>query len=255
MNLNEALIFIDGMCESYINGSVDVETFRESLETVPAELWQDNSSVIAMVRVLVENDDLYDMILETDFRFMEFVCNLLPKGFWSNKNSIIGLTDIYATYLTEVLSSSDFRDIFKNIPDEMWNDSSFGLSLVEIVAERQAMMEWGCWLEDLFPDSFLENNLYNVTSSFLRANQINAVEFGLVPSAAWNCKEIIFLILSNLEDELKNKVIVLNSIIKSLDSLSEELVLNINQVETESEDEINQLFEEFTRATSSVKHY
>ena len=58
-----------------------------------------------------------------------------------------------------------------------------------------------------------------------------------------------------MEDELKNKVIVLNSIIKSLDSLSEELVLNINQVETESEDEINQLFEEFTRATRSVKHY
>ena len=60
---------------------------------------------------------------------------------------------------------------------------------------------------------------------------------------------------TKVEDELKNKVIVLNSIIKSLDSLSEELVLNINQVETESEDEINQLFEEFTRATSSVKHY
>lgn len=60
---------------------------------------------------------------------------------------------------------------------------------------------------------------------------------------------------TKVEDELKNKVIVLNSIIKSLDSLSEELVLNINQVETESEDEINQLFEEFTRATRSVKHY
>ncbi|MBR5954156.1 MAG: hypothetical protein IK021_01830 [Methanobrevibacter sp.] len=74
-------------------------------------------------------------------------------------------------------------------------------------------------------------------------------------NAGYNILELSTEYSTKVEDELKNKVIILNYIIKSLDSLSEELVLNINQVETESEDEINQLFEEFTRATSSVKHY
>lgn len=60
---------------------------------------------------------------------------------------------------------------------------------------------------------------------------------------------------TKVEDELKNKVLVLNSIIQSLDKLSEELVLNITQVESESDNEINDLFEEFSRVTRSVQAY
>lgn len=58
-----------------------------------------------------------------------------------------------------------------------------------------------------------------------------------------------------VEDELKNKVVVLNSIIQGLDKLSEELILNISQIESESDDELNQLFEEFSRVTGSVRAY
>ena len=60
---------------------------------------------------------------------------------------------------------------------------------------------------------------------------------------------------TKVEDELKNKIIVMNSIIQGLDKLSEELVLNISKQETESDNEINELFEEFSRVTSSVKAY
>ena len=60
---------------------------------------------------------------------------------------------------------------------------------------------------------------------------------------------------TKVEDELKNKVLVMNSIIQGLDKLSEELVLNISKQESESENEINELFEEFSRVTSSVKAY
>ena len=60
---------------------------------------------------------------------------------------------------------------------------------------------------------------------------------------------------TKVEDELKNKVLVLNSIIKSLDKLSEELVLNISQIETESDTELEDLFEEFSRVTGSVRAY
>ena len=60
---------------------------------------------------------------------------------------------------------------------------------------------------------------------------------------------------TKVEDELKNKVLVMNSIIQGLDKLSEELVLNISKQESESENEINELCEEFSRVTSSVKAY
>ena len=60
---------------------------------------------------------------------------------------------------------------------------------------------------------------------------------------------------TKVEDELKNKVLVLNSIIQGLDKLSEELVLNISKVESESDTELENLFEDFSRVTSSVKAY
>ena len=60
---------------------------------------------------------------------------------------------------------------------------------------------------------------------------------------------------TKVEDELKNKLLVLNSLIKGLDKLSEELVLNISQIESESDDELDELFGDFSRATRSVKHY
>ena len=47
----------------------------------------------------------------------------------------------------------------------------------------------------------------------------------------------------------------MNSIIQGLDKLSEELVLNISKQESESDNEIDELFEEFSRVTSSVKAY
>ena len=74
-------------------------------------------------------------------------------------------------------------------------------------------------------------------------------------NAGYNLLELSTEYSSKVEDELKNKLIVLNSIIKGLDKLSEELVLNISQVDTESDDEIDHLFDEFKRATRSVSAY
>ena len=74
-------------------------------------------------------------------------------------------------------------------------------------------------------------------------------------NAGYNLLELSTEYSSKVEDELKNKLIVLNSIIKGLDKLAEELVLNISQVDTESDDEIDNLFDEFKRATRSVSAY
>ena len=74
-------------------------------------------------------------------------------------------------------------------------------------------------------------------------------------NAGYNILELSTEYSTKVEDELKNKLIVLNSIIKGLDKLAEELVLNISQVDTESDDEIDNLFDEFKRATRSVSAY
>lgn len=74
-------------------------------------------------------------------------------------------------------------------------------------------------------------------------------------NAGYNILEMSNEYSTKVEDELKNKLLVLNSIIKGLDKLSEELILNITKIETESEDELDNLFEEVSRATGSVKVY
>ena len=74
-------------------------------------------------------------------------------------------------------------------------------------------------------------------------------------SAGYSILELSSEYSTKVEDELKNKLVVLNSIIRGLDKLSEELVINISKVESESEDEIDQFFEEFSRVTGSVKTY
>lgn len=74
-------------------------------------------------------------------------------------------------------------------------------------------------------------------------------------NAGYNILEMSNEYSTKVEDELKNKLLVLNSIIKGLDKLSEELILNITKLETESKDELDNLFEEVSRATGSVKAY
>lgn len=74
-------------------------------------------------------------------------------------------------------------------------------------------------------------------------------------NAGYNILELSNEYSTKVEDELRNKLLVLNSIVKGLDKLSEELILNITKLETESEDELDNLFEEFSRATGSVKAY
>ncbi|MBE6513005.1 MAG: hypothetical protein E7Z75_07705 [Methanobrevibacter olleyae] len=74
-------------------------------------------------------------------------------------------------------------------------------------------------------------------------------------NAGYSLLELSTEYSTKIEDELKNKLLLLNSIINGLDKLSEELVLNISQVDTESDDDIDHLFDEFKRATRSVSAY
>jgi hypothetical protein len=208
MNLSEALTFIDGLCESYINGSVDEKSFRESLEMIPAELWQDENSSLSMINVLVENVDLYDISIPKHMGFAEFICGFIPDSFWSNKAGIYGLMELVANYLSlhcEYVSQSDFEAIMRHFPTELWDDRGFALRMCDIITEWAHAMEGLNCVDELLPESFFENeeNVRYTVLSLCEANDFNATDFRMYPSAAWKHSEIILLILSNLEEKLE----------------------------------------------------
>ncbi|AMK15341.1 hypothetical protein [Methanobrevibacter olleyae] len=119
-------------------------------------------------------------------------------------------------------------------------------------------------LEDIYPSK--EKNTMELIERRFAPPQLTYTRFKKVVddshetfysqlNSAYNILDLSTEYSSKVEEELKNKIVVLNSIIKGLDKLSEELVLNISQVESESYDELEELFDEFSRVTSSVKNY
>ena len=119
-------------------------------------------------------------------------------------------------------------------------------------------------LEEIFPQK--EKNVMELIEQRFAPPQLTYTRFKRVVddshetfysqlSAGKRILELSTEYSTKVEDELKNKVLVLNSIIQSLDKLSEELVINISQVESESDSELDELFEEFSRVTGSVRAY
>lgn len=119
-------------------------------------------------------------------------------------------------------------------------------------------------LEEIFPKK--EENVMELIEQRFAPPQLTYTRFKRVVddshetfysqlSAGKRILELSTEYSTKVEDELKNKVLVLNSIIQSLDKLSEELVINISQVESESDSELDELFEEFSRVTGSVRAY
>ena len=119
-------------------------------------------------------------------------------------------------------------------------------------------------LEEIYPQK--ENNALELIEKRFAPPQLTYTRFKQVVddshetfysqlSAGKKILELSTEYSTKVEDELKNKVLVLNSIIQSLEKLSEELVINISQVESESNNELEDLFEEFSRVTGSVRAY
>ena len=119
-------------------------------------------------------------------------------------------------------------------------------------------------LEEIYPQK--ENNALELIEKRFAPPQLTYTRFKRVVddshetfysqlSAGKKILELSTEYSTKVEDELKNKVLVLNSIIQSLEKLSEELVINISQVESESNNELEDLFEEFSRVTGSVRAY
>ena len=103
-------------------------------------------------------------------------------------------------------SIGDFRDVLGFVPDGVREERAFTLGILEMVASRVGSLEWDGDVECLIPDSFLEDEerLLDVVRTVMGANTLNAADFALAPSAAWEHPEIIFWMLSNFQDEYES---------------------------------------------------
>lgn len=119
-------------------------------------------------------------------------------------------------------------------------------------------------LEELYPQK--EKNALDLIEKRFAPPQLTYTRFKKVVddshetfynqlNAGYQIIELSNVYSTKVEDELKNKLIVLNSIIKSLDKLSEELVLNISKQESESKDDLDNFFDDFSNVTGSVRAY
>ena len=203
--LNDIQTLVAKSCEQFVSGELDSDAFRNILSDIPNAYWTDAESALNMIQILVEDEDLYDMSLGKNVSFPKFIGTFLPETFWKNRDGILRVTELIIDDLISwcsFASFSDFTDILQFVSDDIRQDRYFVLSMIEMIAARQSSLDWNGDFEDIVPSTFLrdKDSLLAVVMYIMRANQSNAADFGLVPTAAWEYSEIIFWILSNFQD-------------------------------------------------------
>ena len=82
MNMEELLKRIIDACAAYYSKKIDDTGFQQVIDEIPAQVWQEKASALEVVKALVENEDLYEVSLNKPLLFAEFICRLLPQGFF-----------------------------------------------------------------------------------------------------------------------------------------------------------------------------
>lgn len=207
--LGVALGEIERACEAYVSGEIDDEGLRGVLVNLPAALWNDPDSLESMLNILLEDEDLYDVSLEKKYWFSEFIVDLLPTFFWEEQSNVLRATEIIIDSIIrnyECASSADLESIFEKVPESWWDDSNFALTMVDMVVGRESGIEDLNCIDSIFPDTVFKDKhslLYTVRS-ITNETQANAAEFRLFPRATWEDRELVFMILSNLDYELRS---------------------------------------------------
>lgn len=207
--LNAARAAISLGCEQYVPAEIDEDGFKKVLSDIPEQIWLDADASLSMISILVEDEELYDISLQKNKSFAEFICGFIPNVFWKNTDGILRLTELIVDNMISWCSCaafSDFGDVLQFVSDDVRSERSFILSMIELIAARQNSLEWNGNFEDVIPDSFLndKDDLLAVVMFIMGANQSNAADFGLVPSSAWKHSEVIFWILSNFQDQYES---------------------------------------------------
>ena len=209
MDMSKLECVIEAITEAsgqFVEKEIDFDALKKLFSDIPEAQWKDSAAMKKMVEIPLYDEDIYDIALDMNLNISEFVCELMPKNFWENGESIVSILELICTYNSEYpeyVSISDFEAVLNHVTDEMWKDKKLATKLVDKVTEWARRIDDLNCVDELIPKSFFEDEyeaLYVVRG--LCNDDMNADNFCLFPSAAWQYQSVIIWILSNLEDEL-----------------------------------------------------
>lgn len=207
--LANALSTINQACKDYLNEDIDISDLKTAILNLPKELWLDDNYSYSLVSALLKNYDLYGISLEEDLFYTDFLCDLIPKEFWSDPDRAIKTLDIIISSLPEICeyaSVSDCEFVIKRFPSEYWQNKNIVLSILRVIIDNARIIDDLNCIDKFVQSDFFEDidNLKYIVLSICNANEQNATDFWLFPSASWENKETVFMILSNLQDQLES---------------------------------------------------
>lgn len=209
MDMEELLQRIIDACAAYYLEELDDAGFQKVVNEIPEKVWQDKDAALAIVKELVENEDLYEVSLKKRELFAEFVCSLLPQSVREKPDYILGIAEIIAEFMGEFdegLSSSDLEKVFSSMPHTPWEDEVFATAAANMVIDRAySMYDLNC-ISDVIPESVWKNEdeLVWVVRRLYNEDERNMAHLSLFPRKSWESKKVIFEILSCLQLALEN---------------------------------------------------
>jgi hypothetical protein len=99
MNLTQAIDEINNLLDAYLTECMDEDTFRRSLANIPIALLQDKDSALSMIQPLVENDDMYDIVLKKHMVYPQYIGSFIPKEFWESKTNILAFMEYMIKFI------------------------------------------------------------------------------------------------------------------------------------------------------------
>jgi hypothetical protein len=209
MDMEELLQRIIDACAAYYLEELDDAGFQKVVNEIPEKVWQDKDAALAIVKELVENEDLYEVSLKKRELFAEFVCSLLPQSVREKPDYILGIAEIIAEFMgtfDEGLSSGDLKKVFSSMPHTPWEDEAFAIAAANMVIDRAyAMYDMNC-ISEVIPESVWQNEdeLVWVVRRLYNEDERNMAHLSLFPRKSWESKKVIFEILSCLQSALEN---------------------------------------------------
>jgi hypothetical protein len=160
--MEELLQRINEACAAYYSEELDDAGFQKVIDEIPAEVWQKKESALEIVKELVENEDLYEVSLKKPGIFAEFICRLLPHGFFEIPDYVLGTAEIIADFMAtfdEGTSCYDVDAVFSVMPQTLWEDDQFATAAANIVIDRAyAMRDLHC-ISNVIPESVWKNGV------------------------------------------------------------------------------------------------
>ena len=207
--MEELLQRIIDACAAYYLEELDDAGFQKVVNEIPEKVWQDKDAALAIVKELVENEDLYEVSLKKRELFAEFVCSLLPQSVRETPDDILGVAAIIAEFMgtfDEGLSSGALKKVFSSMPHTPWEDEAFAIAAANMVIDRAyAMYDMNC-ISEVIPESVWQNEdeLVWVVRRLYNEDERNMAHLSLFPRKSWESKKVIFEILSCLQSALEN---------------------------------------------------